>query len=163
MELLEAHGVLGTIDIEEYYPSVGRSGLETLCRFSVPSSSFERLLVWLDALHAGSAVKGLPIGPGGSEILGTALLAPGDDLLARIGLPFLRYMDDTWVFLQGEKQFPPMLEAYQHAVFDGALRFTCHPAKCKPLQGEAAREAISTSVLDYAVATLTTPDPTTTR
>ena len=142
--------MLATLDIEEYYPSVGRSALETLCRFPVPRPSFERLLSWLDALHAGSAVKGLPIGPGGSEILGTALLAPGDDLLTRIGLPFLRYMDDTWVFLRREKQFPPMLEAYQHAVSDGALHFTCHPTKCKALKGEAAKEEISRSLLDYA-------------
>ena len=150
MELLEAHGVLASLDIAEYYPSVGRSALETLCRFPVPLPSFGRLLAWLDALHAGSAVTGLPIGPGGSEILGTALLAPGDDLLTRIGLPFLRYMDDTWVFLRSEKQFPPMLEAYQHAVSDGALHVTCHPAKCKPLRGEAAKEEISRSLLDYA-------------
>jgi hypothetical protein len=159
LQLFEQHGVLATLDIRDYYPSVGREGLEVvLGRLELASDSFEALLEWLDLLHTTSTVSGLPIGPGGSEILGNALLRPGDAALAAGGLPFLRYMDDTWVFLRGGDQFPDVFAAYQEAVSAEPLGFVCHPVKCKVLDPFAARETIQRSAIQYAQASFTDPD-----
>ncbi len=159
IQLLTQHGVLATLDIQNYYPSVSRVALEAvLGRLRLLRHNFEALLAWLDKLHATSSVTGLPIGPGGSEILGNALLTPGDDALAKIGLPFLRYMDDTWAFLRSARDFPSMLDTYQGAVSTRCLGFVCHPEKCKPIDGSTAFETIQRSAVQYAQSSFEDPD-----
>lgn len=150
MKLLEASGVLGTLDIWDFYAQVTAPALETLRPAAGSDLDFNVLLGWLAALHDGSEVTGLPIGPGGSELLGTALLAPGDAVIAATGFPYLRYMDDTWVFMSDEAAFAPVLYDYAAAVGTPALGLTCHPTKCRTLVGDAARDEIRSSVLQYA-------------
>lgn len=154
-ELLDAHGVLGTLDISEYYPTVRRPALETLPCLRREAAGFAVLLDWLDHLHLSSSVTGLPIGPGGSELLGNALLAPADAAVAALGFPFLRYMDDTWVFLGSKEQFPALLADYTAAA--GGLGLMCHPEKCDAFDHESAREKIRASILHYAAGSFDVP------
>jgi len=151
LALFEAHGVLATLDILEYFPSVTRSALEAVFgNLDLDAASFQALLDWLDSLHATSAVPGLPIGLGGSEILGNGLLVPGDRTLTGLGMPFLRYMDDTWLFLASEDAFGPSLAAYAATVSSVELGLTCHPDKCQALDPVTAIQTIQRSGIEYA-------------
>lgn len=159
LELFAAHGVLATLDIQEYFPSVTRTALETVFGdLGLDAASFEVLLGWLDDLHASSAVPGLPIGLGGSEILGNGLLVSGDRTLADLGTPFLRYMDDTWLFLSSEAAFGPALAAYAATVSSVELGLTCHPDKCKALDPFTAMQTIQRSGIEYAHMQFADPD-----
>lgn len=154
-ELLDVHRVLGTLDILEFYPRTTRPALETLpCHIQDPAG-FGALLDWLDSLHSSSPVTGLPIGPGGSELLGNALLAPADAALAALGVPFLRYMDDTWVFLSSEEEFPRVLTEYAGAA--GALGLSCNLDKCDAYDYEEGRRKIRASILHYADGSFNVP------
>lgn len=155
LELLNAHGMLVTLDIAEYYPTIGRNALEKLAASGVNEANFRQLLEWLDALHATSQVTGLPIGPGGSELLANPLLRPADAVLDDHGLAYLRYMDDTWAFIRVDDQFHAFWPDYVNAV--GALGLACHPTKCQVLEYDEARETIWASVLDYASGSFDVP------
>jgi hypothetical protein len=155
LEFLDAHGMLATLDITEYYPNISRGALETLATSCGHGANFQMLLDWLDALHATSKVTGLPIGPGGSELLANPLLRPADAVLDDAGVTYLRYMDDTWAFVRAEDQFHAFWHDYVAAV--GAIGLTCHPTKCQVLKYDEARETIWASVLDYAAGSLDAP------
>lgn len=58
----------------------------------------EPVAAWVEGLRALWGGKGLPIGPEGSKVVGTAILHPVDSALREAGLSFLRYMDDIHVF-----------------------------------------------------------------
>jgi hypothetical protein len=156
---LVEQGVLAIIDIHEYFPSITCAALEAVIgQLPVHRSSFVQLLDWLETLRATSAVTGLPIGLDGSQILGNGLLVPGDHVLTNLGVPFLRYMDDTWLFLRHEHQFPAILDEYMRVVSSPPLRLMCHPHKSVVLDPLAALETIQRSAIQYVEAALEDPD-----
>lgn len=93
-----ARAVLRT-DVASYYPTIDCNRLcelldGMLCD-RVAVGCVRRLLKsW--QMHHG-LLHGLPIGPEGSSILGTAFLCPIDDLFGAHALGYLRYTDDIYV------------------------------------------------------------------
>lgn len=48
--------------------------------------------------HTWQSIQGLPIGPEVSPAVANAFLLPVDERLSVMGLPYLRWMDDLWIF-----------------------------------------------------------------
>lgn len=112
-QMLEEHPVMGMMDVEDFYPSVTRRALEdTLGSLPLHPPTFEWVLGWLDELATVSGIKGLPTGHQPSQVLANGLLVPGDQLLSSLRVPFLRYVDDTWMFLDHEDEFEAIREVY---------------------------------------------------
>ena len=83
---------------------------------------------------------GLPIGPEASALLGTLVLRPLDLLLSRLGLPFVRYVDDIFVFCGSEAEFWRVSEALSHQLsyFGQDLNWAkneCHPCRGRSRAG----------------------------
>ena len=148
--------MLGVIDIQEFFPSVHRAALETVFgSLPVHRRSFGALLAWTDMLSSTSALRGLPVGCDASQLLANALLVPGDQALAKLGVPFVRYVDDTWCFLDDETQFAAVKAAYRQTI--APLGLKVHPDKTRPIEGFDAWEEIERTAIQYAEAALTEP------
>lgn len=155
-ELIVGRRVMGQIDITDFFDSIRRPALEAvLGRLPLAPHNFTAVLDWLDHLHARSDVTGLPIGCDGSQVLANGLLVPADDLFAELRVPFLRYVDDTWCFLDSDATFETVVEAYTGVVHQLGLRV--HPDKTKPLDLFEALEAIERSAIAYAEAQMADP------
>jgi len=85
-------------DVEDCYGSIGRSTVMTaLRRLDLDAADAGRVGgVLADLQRRG--VRGLPVGPDASAILGNAVLLEVDHAFAREGLTFLRWVDDVVVF-----------------------------------------------------------------
>lgn len=136
------------MDIKHCFPSVRRPALErTIGPLPVHGATFGFLLDWLDELDEVSGIKGLPTGLDGSRVLAEGLLRPCDSFLARQGAPFLRYVDDTWCFVDLPSQYETVTGPYAHLLDD--LDLELHPDKTTWLAGPAARNEIERLAIAY--------------
>lgn len=157
-ELLAAHPVMGTIDVKGFYQSIRRPALErVLADVPVHAATVDFLLGWLDALDSLSGIKGLPTGPDASGILAHAVLIPLDSMLARLRVPFVRWVDDTWFFVDDLAEYEAIIEAYQQQL--GLLGLELHPTKTQPHGRFEALEVIERSAIQYFGETLNEMDP----
>lgn len=147
-ELLEQHPLMGAIDVKGFYPSVRRQALETVFeRLSVSGSTADFLLGWLDSLDSLSGIRGLPTGPDASGVLAHAVLIPLDMMLNKLGVPYVRWVDDTWFFVDDHFEYEAIIEAYSREL--GFLGLELHPNKTVPYVGGEALEVIESSAIQY--------------
>jgi Reverse transcriptase (RNA-dependent DNA polymerase) len=106
----------GVSDVKAHYPSTQDEAIErVLCVAGNPSASIDQVMFFLRLLRDTPGVPaGLPIGPEASALLGTLVLRPLDLLLRRRGLPFVRYVDDIFIFCGSEGEFSRVSEALSH-------------------------------------------------
>lgn len=148
LSLLDSHRVLGVIDIENYYPSISREVLEsTIGSLPVHARSYETLLNWLGELDEWG-IRGVPTGHEPSRVLADGVLVPCDSVLSRAAIPYLRYVDDTWFFVQDPRQFDELVETYRSRAMD--LGLTLHPVKTQWYAEHEAREEVSSRAIEYA-------------
>lgn len=147
-DLIAAHPILGLMDVKDFFPSVRRKALEdTIGTLPIHGPTFEFVLDWLDELHEVSGIKGLPTGHQPSQVMANGLLAPCDDLLSSLGVPFMRYVDDTWFFVEHPDEFFAIQEAYGRQLSELGLRL--HPTKTTWLAGADARNEIERFAIEY--------------
>jgi hypothetical protein len=119
----QPRGALGLFDIRDYFPSVTTALLaKVLGALPIPESSVRFLLQWLQHLHDYSGVHGLPIGPDASSVIGNVLLSSADECIAEYHTDFMRYMDDTWVFLEDPRSFVSLRAKYDAHCEDLCLK-----------------------------------------
>lgn len=155
---LRVHPVLGIIDVRHFYPTISPESLEkTLGALPVPHRTFEFVLAWLDQLDKNWGVRGLPIGHDASRVLANGVLAPCDRLLEVEGKPFIRYVDDTWLFLDQSRDFHGLLESYGDEL--ERLGLEVHPQKSKAVVGDEALDEIRSRAMASLGDVLDSPNP----
>lgn len=148
MEMLGSYAGMGTLDIQTYFPSVRLSALERfLTSLPVHEPSVLFLLRWLGDLHQVSDIRGLPIGPEPSRVLGNGLLSLGDQYFSAADTEFVRYMDDTWCFMDDEASFNVLAEGYGHAL--AGLELEVNEGKTQWLLGMEARNEVARFAIAY--------------
>jgi hypothetical protein len=149
-------GTLGLIDIRQYFPSIGVDVVgAVLSRLPVPDLTCAYLKTWLAYLAEHSRVRGLPIGLAGSSILGNLVLVSADDYLSRCGAEFMRYMDDTWLFLERDGPYEEIMTGYRECC--GQLGLELHPEKTRAVTGFDRYEVVSSLAIDYLADELGAP------
>jgi hypothetical protein len=86
-------------DVEGYYPSVDVERLRLLmqeCRCLAPAAAL--ILKVFEKWHLRDGLRGLPIGPEVSAVIGNFLLHPVDRALETNGYAYLRWSDDILTF-----------------------------------------------------------------
>jgi len=71
-------------------------------------------VAWLEAF-AEDGVRGLPVGPAASAVLGNAVLAGLDDAFERRGMPHLRWVDDLLGFASSRREARLALDGLRSA------------------------------------------------
>lgn len=146
--LLERHPLLGLLDIKSFFPSIRRPALEsTLGALPLHGPSVEWLLDWLDSLDAMRGISGLPTGFDASHVLASALLVGCDTMLAELGVPFMRWVDDTWMFLNHPGHFRQLRDLYAERL--APLGLELHPDKSQPLIGLDALNEVKRTAISY--------------
>lgn len=85
---------VGFLDVASYYPSIRLGSLlQGLTETGCSSYAVQRLEYFLLGLEKWG-LRGLPIGPEASSILGNAYLLPVDSLIRKKSLSFSRFSDD---------------------------------------------------------------------
>ncbi|MHB1582791.1 MAG: RNA-directed DNA polymerase [Acidimicrobiales bacterium] len=153
---------LAKLDVKSYYPSID---LETLARVLITDLGCspgdvemitELLRDWQDVW----GVKGVPIGPEASGLLGNAMLVPLDWAFDAAGIGFTRFTDDVTLFLRPGHDWDAIHE--QVVAVLGSLGLELNEKKTRyvtdPL--EACRLAGADRVLDMVAALLKEDKPT---
>lgn len=141
----EFDGVV-TLDIKEYYPSIvalglGRSLVGCGADARDATSIAELLVDWNDVW----GVRGLPIGPEASGVLGNVPLIPVDRLLRSLGIDFTRYTDDYWIHLHRGADSAMLIDLVTREV--DALGLRLNDLKTKVLQTDDAVDVLYDSEL----------------
>ena len=158
LEMLVDHKVMGMLDVRNFFPSVTRKALEdTVGVLPIHQPTFDFVLDWLDELNEVSGIGGLPTGHQPSHVLANGVLVPCDDLLSSLGVPFVRYVDDTWFFVDSCDEFEEIVEAYGRLLSDVGLKL--HPTKTTFAEGAEALNAIERFAITYLEDMLDEPGP----
>jgi CRISP-associated protein Cas1 len=109
-------------DVEDCYGSIGRSTvMAALRRLGLDAADAGRVgSVLADLQRRG--VRGLPVGPDASAILGNAVLLEVDHALAREGFTFLRWVDDVAVFAPNQEVAMRAQHVFRQALANLGLR-----------------------------------------
>ncbi len=150
---------VGTMDVASYYGSVDIDTLATqLVR--APTRALDALVRMLTALPVLGGVKGLPIGFEGSGILGNAYLLPADSVFDSRRVGFVRWTDDSWLFLRDEVDWEPALAEYRDRLAE--LHLVVNEAKCgfHSKGGGFPEDVVANSTIDSITASAVGPvDP----
>jgi len=158
VELLSAYSYLGTIDICNFYPTVQIEELSTvLTELNCQTQNVEDVAGWLHDLDQISGVKGLPVGPQSSQILANGLLIPLDLGLSEQAVPFIRWVDDTWLFVNTGEQYRAIKDWYESGLRHIGLRL--NEEKSRILEGADAENEIVRSAIQYFGEQLDDPGP----
>ena len=158
LELIGRHPILGLIDIQNFYPSVKLATLaETLASLPIDEPTTSYTVSWIGELQEVSGVTGIPTGHDPSRILGDAVLIPCDTALMGSGHPYMRYVDDTWFFVDTEEQYETVIRAYENIA--SGLGLILHPTKTRALSGLDALNEIQRMAIAYFGDVLNDPGP----
>ena len=93
---------LAKVDVHEYYASIELDRLRrVLCDvLDCPQAAVEHILDLLHEWQDVWGVRGVPVGPEASGIIGNAMLHPLDQALREAGVRFTRRTDDVEVYLR---------------------------------------------------------------
>jgi hypothetical protein len=103
-------------DVKEYYPSIDVDHLAVtlVSEFGCPDGSVRRIVDLLGDWQVNWGVRGVPVGPEASGLLGNAMLAPLDRALKEEGIGFSRFTDDVTLYLSPNQKW----EAVRDMVVD---------------------------------------------
>ena len=137
-------------DLRNYYPSIEpRVLVDALRQTASPRGAVALIGEFLRELVPMGAPRGLPIGPEASGLLGNAMLLEVDEALSRRAQGHIRYMDDSWIFLQGESDWPDVVETYAAAVSDLGLEINTSKVGVHQFGSEGAEKAIEHGLIAY--------------
>jgi hypothetical protein len=109
-------------DVAECYASISAEVVaDALDRLGASGDAIRRCARTMREL-ADEGVAGLPIGPPASAVLANAVLLAGDEVLARSGAPFLRWVDDWCIRVGSEDHACDLLGRLGGALSSAGLR-----------------------------------------
>ncbi len=138
-------------DVEDCYGSIGRSTvMAALRRLGLDAADAGQVgSVLADLQRRG--VRGLPVGPDASAILGNAVLLEVDQALAREGFTFLRWVDDVAVFAPNQEVAMRAQHVFRQALANLGLRV--NEAKTTVVDPGGARGRLLGSSISLATGT----------
>jgi hypothetical protein len=121
-ERLRIGGLVVRTDVTDCYGSISleavRDGLGSCDADEAGTAACLRVLWEL----ANEGVRGLPVGPVPSAVLANAVLAAGDAALCRLGVGFVRWVDDWWIGVRSTAHATEVLGFLGEAVAAVGLR-----------------------------------------
>lgn len=112
---------VGVLDVSNYYPSIALEVLRgVVSELAVPDSESNDLFMMLHAWQDDWNVRGVPVGPEASGLIGNVMLMPVDDVVSRRSSLFTRYTDDYLVSI-GPRDFPELVHAVTAALSELSL------------------------------------------
>ena len=118
----------GTLDVASHYPTVNLDRLQrVLASTGAAGSAVRDVIGALVSLQDRS--PGLPIGPEGSAVLGTAALIPLDRRLHREGAKALRWMDDVVMLVGKRSEYESFKDAAAEQLAHGSQSLNL--SKCR--------------------------------
>jgi len=131
-------------DVRDCFASIAPSAVgRSLSQAGVPTEAVERVVAWLEAF-AEDGVRGLPVGPAASAVLGNAVLAGLDGAFECRGMPHLRWVDDLLGFASSRREARLALDGLRSAgaaigleLHEGKTRIVEDPAEALALVGGA--------------------------
>lgn len=101
-------------DMRRYYPSVAPEVLtRALDRTAAPLGAVRLIGRFLRDLVAIGGPRGLPVGPEACGLLGNIVMLAVDEALVDYVLGNVRYMDDNWLYLRSEDDWPEVYDIYR--------------------------------------------------
>ena len=101
-------------DMRRYYPSVAPEVLMgALDRTAAPCGAVRLIGRFLRELMAIDGPRGLPVGPEACGLLGNIVMLAVDEALVGHVLGHVRYMDDSWLYLRSEDDWPEVYDIYR--------------------------------------------------
>jgi len=139
-------------DIRNYYPSIKPQILETvLDQTGAPHGAVRLIDRFLRELALRGAPSGLPVGPEASGLLGNIALLGLDDSMAEHVLGHVRYMDDSWLYLQSESEWPEVYDTYSAVVSTLGLEVNRSKVEIHSRVGDDAEQAMQHGHIAYLV------------
>lgn len=124
---------LGTLDVRQYYPSIDVTALgEQLVAVGADAGVAAAITSYLRSWQELWGVKGVPVGPEASGLLGNLFLVPVDQALRDAGVRFGRYTDDYRLWLDDPDSWPMARDTVIGAVT--ALGLEVNPKKTRHLR-----------------------------
>jgi hypothetical protein len=147
---------LATLDVENFFYDVTPTVVaRVLAPVRGPGQTKSFLIDWLSRTSAASGSGGLPVGHQPSSVLGNYLLVPADPAVNAANA-WLRYMDDTWTFIEREDHADAIYGAYSQSL--AHLRLRVNDSKFKVYDTIEAQEVVRSSLNDYLDSSLHDPD-----
>ena len=143
---------MAVFDIRNYYPSIKPQFLETvLDQTGAPHGAVRLIDRFLRGLAFLEAPSGLPVGPEASGILGNIALLGLDNSIAEHVLGHVRYMDDSWLYLQSESEWPGVYDTYAAQVLALGLEVNRSKVEIHSRVGGDAEQAMQHGHIAYLV------------
>jgi hypothetical protein len=140
---------LGVFDVADYYASIDVELLASqLLEHNAPLGAVSALRATLKHLTESAGVTGAPIGFEGSGPLANLYLLPADDVAAGTRLGFVRYTDDSWLFLRELEAWDDARAEYQARLAELSLRLNETKSKVYDTFWDDASGVIRHGLLD---------------
>lgn len=129
-------------DVYDCFASIGPAAVaRALVEAGALPEAVDRVVACLHAL-ADDGVRGLPVGPAASAVLGNAVLAGLDEAIERQGVPHLRWVDDVIAFAPSRREARLALDSLRLSgaeieleLHDRKTRIVDDPAEARALLG----------------------------
>ena len=147
----EAHcHALAVADVRDYYPSIDpRVLMDALHQIMSPRGAVTLIGEFLRDIVPMGAPGGLPIGPEASGLLGNVTLLRLDEAISSRAQGHIRLMDDSWIFLQAESEWPGVREVYEATASELGLEVNTSKVAVHPKGTEGAENAIQHAEIAY--------------
>lgn len=143
---------MGTLDVHDYYPSIQIDPLRlVLQKVGVNPELADPLLNMLHCWQTEWGVRGVPVGPESSGLLGNVMLIPVDEVVARACDLFTRYTDDYLVRI-GSAEFPSLVGAVSDELETLSLRLNDAKVRHFPSPLDAGQRLFDPEIEDLALA-----------
>ncbi len=140
--------VLGKLDVANFFSSIRPVPLRRSClSLPGPGDIIQFLLRWLHD-HGRHGIEGLPVGPESSAVLANFLLAPGDEFLRDVvGIDFVRYVDDIWLFGPTPRAVEVARDSYR--IWLDQIDLRLNDTKWMVAGGDEARAELQSALAEY--------------
>ena len=137
-------------DMRHYYPSVVPEALTgALDRVAAPRGAVRLIGRFLGELGAIGGPRGLPVGPEACGLLGNIVMLAVDEAVANYVLGHIRYMDDSWLYLRSEDDWPRVYDIYRAAASTLGLEANTSKVAIHSKDNGDARDAMQHEQIAY--------------
>jgi len=146
----ERCNAMAVSDMRRYYPSVSPEVLiGALDGAAAPRGTVRLVGRFLRDLVAIGGVRGLPVGPEACGLLGNIVMLAVDEALVDYVLGHVRYMDDSWLYLRSEDDWPRAYDIYRDAASTLGLEANTSKVAVHSKDGGDAKDAMQHGHIAY--------------